>query len=69
MNIQDAVTAALEQGKGITRKSWMSQPIYLVPTNTTVCLIIVIPNDNHRTASRWEPCAEDLAANDWIIYG
>ncbi|MCT2909277.1 DUF2829 domain-containing protein [Schleiferilactobacillus harbinensis] len=68
MSIQDAVTAALEQGKGITRKSWMPRPIYLIPTNTTACLIIVIPDD-HRTAPRWEPSAEDLTANDWLIYG
>jgi hypothetical protein len=68
MSIQDAVTAALEQGKGITRKSWMPRPIYLIPTNTTAGLIIVCPNDD-KPAPRWEPSAEDLTANDWLIYG
>ncbi|MFT8860897.1 MW1434 family type I TA system toxin [Schleiferilactobacillus harbinensis] len=68
MNIQDAVTAALEQGKGITRKSWMPRPIYLIPTNTTVRFVIVLPN-NDKPAPRWEPSADDLVANDWIIYG
>lgn len=65
MKIRRAIMKAREQGRGIARMSF-PRPVWIIPTNTTERMIIV-SNDN--LTARWEPSAQDLLADDWIVYG
>ncbi|AMW98414.1 Thoeris anti-defense Tad2 family protein [Rummeliibacillus stabekisii] len=67
MNIQEAILAALKEGRGITRESWGTRSILIIPTNTTACMVSVDFNDH--STPRWQPTADDLTANDWYVYG
>lgn len=70
MNIRKAILKAQETQKGITREAWMPGGITLIPTNTIACMVM-IDNDNINKylGQRWNPCAEDLSANDWFVRG
>lgn len=67
MNIQDAILQAKEKGRGITRTSWGTRTPMIIPTNTTARLIWIDFKDNSKL--RWQPSADDLIADDWIVYG
>lgn len=72
MYIQEAVKESLASGRWIQRKSW-SEPfdgkLGILPTDKGDCCII--GRYNKKTGSvehqsgRWNPRAEDLAADDW----
>ncbi len=62
MNICDAIKKA-GCGGGIYRESDPALGI-IIPTNTDACCIIA--NLKHEQAAfRWNPCADDLTADDW----
>jgi len=67
MNIQKATKKCMEIDGYITRKSWGGRfSFYLEPTNTPLCCIA----DSHRVSGphpRWNPNADDLMADDWIV--
>ncbi|MBF7137229.1 Thoeris anti-defense Tad2 family protein [Pediococcus pentosaceus] len=67
MNIQEAIKEASKQKRGITRKSWGPNPIWMIPTNTTSC-IVIMQNDK-KISVRWNPRSQDITATDWIVYG
>ena len=67
MNIQEAIKEADKQKRGITRKSWGPNPIWMIPTNTTSC-IVIMKNDK-KIDVRWNPRSQDITATDWIVYG
>ncbi len=69
MNIQEATKLAMEKGIAIRRKN---QGVYgILPTNLVnyQCLII---SKNYKTkgqtaGARWQPSADDLIADDWVL--
>ena len=74
MNIIEATKKAMEKGIGLTRPSFKNA-VYLVPTNTKECYII-IPVDfklkgksygDISAAPRWNPHAADILADDWEL--
>lgn len=67
MNIQEAIKGAGKQKRGITRKSWGPNPIWIIPTDTTSGMILA--NRKDELIAKWQPIASDLLANDWTIYG
>lgn len=69
MNIQEAAKIAHQQGTGIFRKGWPFL-VYILPTNTAACCLIVKARHSERKAVlRWEPTLNDLTADDWQVYG
>lgn len=67
MKLRKAIIKADQQKRGITRKSWGARPMWIIPTNTTVCMILM--NGDKAWGTRWNPKQSDLLADDWIIYG
>lgn len=74
MDIQRAVSEALAHDKWITRQCGLPWPyIKLEPTNDSEGFV-VHKSDPERTGRhtgrrfpRWQPQADDLLANDWIL--
>ena len=68
MNIQEATKKAVAEGKQITRvNSWWGggeNGIKIRPTDTDECCIISVAK---KEAPRWNPQAEDLTADDWVV--
>lgn len=67
MNIQDATRKAIADGKQITRSNaWWggTNGIKIRPTDTDECCIV---SNQKKEAPRWNPQAEDLIADDWIV--
>jgi len=67
MVISEAIKEALKQGRGIARKSNMPNATLVIPTNTTNGMFIVTKNED--ITPRWQPLADELMADDWIVYG
>lgn len=67
MKIQKAIEKANAQKRGITRESWFPAPVWLIPTNTPVGMVIV--SKNKEFIPGWSPQAADINATDWIVYG
>lgn len=75
MDIQSAVSAAITRGKWITRKctnlSWAYTK--LEPTNDSEGFVVhtrypaCARERNRRRIPRWQPQADDLLADDWIL--
>lgn len=74
MDIIEATKQAMEKGMGLTRPSFQGMD-YLVPTNTKECYIVIPMDfkfkgrycDDIPAAPRWNPCAADILADDWIV--
>ena len=68
MNIQEATKQAIAEGKQITRiNAWWGggeNEIKIRPTNTYECCIV---SNAKKEAPRWNPQAEDLIADDWVV--
>lgn len=68
MNIQEATKQAIAEGKQITRiNAWWGggeNGIKIRPTNTHECCIV---SNAKKEAPRWNPQAEDLIADDWVV--
>lgn len=64
MNISTAIKKAMLAGKGITRENEAYQNVTIIPTNTDLCMVI---SNGKSSAVRWQPSAEDLVAEDWIV--
>ena len=68
MFIHDAAKKAMEKNCYMKReKVWWSDFIKLMPTNTDDC--IVIHHQSKPPCRGWEPNAEDLTADDWVLVG
>ncbi len=66
MFIHEAVKEAMEKNCYMKReKTWWSDIIKLMPTNTSDC--VVIHQQSKPQCRGWEPNAEDLAADDWVL--
>lgn len=73
MNIQEAIKLALEQDKYIEREAWMGG-FNIKPTNTINCCVAhMYPHPRNGLSKApaprrgWQPQAEDLVADDWVI--
>lgn len=73
MNIQQAAREAVAERKHMTRSAWvhiMSKPcsaaFKLLPTNTPDCCIAVSVYESSPRKG-WQPSAEDLMAEDWVV--
>ena len=78
MTITEALKArGKENGYFVTRASWnanyvhrttglMGPPVYLVPTSSPDGIMIQSWYEDH-PCRRWQPTAEDLMAEDWIV--
>ncbi|WP_323058353.1 Thoeris anti-defense Tad2 family protein [Limosilactobacillus reuteri] len=64
MNIVEATKKA-DSNHAIRRKSWVSQSMMLIPTDTTFLTSIIFNKDVVNV--RWEPSKEDLIADDWDV--
>lgn len=62
MNIVEATKKA-DNEHAIRRKSWPSESIMLIPTDSTFLTAIIFNRDVVNV--RWEPSRSDLTANDW----
>lgn len=73
MNIQEAVKKALKEDALICRTSAKMENMSIFgaikPTNTyNTCLLLVINNGKINKGSRWwNPTADDLTADDWMV--
>lgn len=65
MNIQEATKKALKTGVTIRRAGWPTIHISIKPTNTPDCCLCYRDKKNPRRG--WQPVAEDLIADDWIV--
>lgn len=68
MNIVEAIKEALPKGKGIARKAWNDTWLdtVIIPTNSSECCIVTTFG-KHSSAPRWNPTADDLTADDWVL--
>ncbi|HAV52785.1 Thoeris anti-defense Tad2 family protein [Leuconostoc mesenteroides] len=69
MNITEATKKALQSGRGITRPELIKNTKYglwFLPTKSTLGYLII---DNKEITPLWQPSANDIIANDWIVYG
>lgn len=74
MYINEAVKQALKEGKAITRTTEKSYFPLIYPTNTIGYCIMYFYDQYKRTGVKhdqftkmWNPSANDLMANDWIV--
>lgn len=67
MNIKKAIDEATQQKRGITRTSWGETKTVIIPTNTVYGLLVIV--DKSQMKVNWMPTANDLTAEDWIVYG
>lgn len=65
MNIIIATKKAIEKGVGITNIGTKKSGVYLLPTNTAECYIVIpvgvkYPNTSLNICPRWNPKASDI---------
>lgn len=66
MFVHEAVKEAMEKNCYMKReKAWWANLTKLMPTNTGDC--IVIHQQSKPPRRGWEPNAEDLTADDWVL--
>lgn len=67
MNIQDAVKESLKTKRMITRRN-IKNRVMFIPTNDVLNRIMIIDSECKRLPGRgWQPDANDLIADDWIL--
>ena len=65
MFIHEAVRQAMAVNGYIVRRDWQHL-IRLRPTNEVDGIVLISPH-NQSPRPRWQPRAEDLIADDWIV--
>lgn len=66
MYIHEVVDIAYKRTSYIRRRSF-PEGIRIIPTNDEACCIVL--TESGLIAPRWNPTAEDLTADDWIVTG
>ena len=72
MNIVKATKEAVRLGIGITNQQCKKSGVYLLPTNTDECFLVIpvgckFPETSGRVAPRWNPKARDILSDDWEL--
>ncbi len=73
MNIQEATRLAMQTNQFIMRTNDSDEPFRYLPTNTDDCFVVYIAKDYVKRigkdvlGKRWNPRAEDILADDWIV--
>lgn len=65
MKIGEAVKQALDEGKCITRDEYLDS-VKMCPICGVMPLTIMMADGSH-PCKNWNPTAEDLMAEDWIL--
>ncbi|MDW4458516.1 DUF2829 domain-containing protein [Staphylococcus saprophyticus] len=69
MNIQDATKLATKHLVTMTRSEWKeNHRVEVLPTNDSFLQCIVIGSNGKSITRYWQPSADDLIADDWIVY-
>ena len=71
MHIHEAILNTTSKMPFITRRAWamaaIERPIIkILPTNTPDCCVMVSSYSKHGPCRGWQPCADDLKADDWV---
>lgn len=66
MYIHEAVEKALDNKKYITTPEF-EDLAKIKPTNTRENCIVMFADGSHPSKYGWQPTAEDLIRNDWIV--
>lgn len=66
MFIHEAASIAHKSNLGMRRKQY-PEGSQIIPTNDCTCCIVLMEGGPIRP--RWNPNAEDLTADDWIVVG
>ena len=67
MNIQKAIKQSLKTKKIMVREE-MKEYVGFIPTNDVLKGIMVVDLKRKRLPGKfWQPLAEDLIADDWIV--
>lgn len=71
MNISEAIKARTIEKQYITRELWQAElwpasDLKVLPTNTPDCCVL-ISQASRGPCRGWQPQAEDLCADDWIV--
>lgn len=66
MFIHEATAIAHKSNLAMRRKKYPEE-LQIIPTNDCNCCIMLIEGGPIRP--RWNPTAEDLTADDWIVVG
>lgn len=72
MYIHEAINNTTPKKPFITRLSWVLGDIEkltmrILPTNTPDCCVMVSDYSSRGPCRGWQPRAEDLAADDWVV--
>ena len=65
MNIQEATQEAVQKGAKIKRAHFGWKRASIRPTDTPMCCYVFI--EDKAPCRGWQPSAEDLMADDWIV--
>lgn len=66
MNIQEAVKSAMEKEKCITLPEF-EKSVKIKPTNTSKNCVLFIGNGECQSKHGWQPNADFLIRDDWIV--
>lgn len=66
MKISEAAEKAYHLGWCFRRRNW-SENVGIYPTNDANCSCIAVSTAQSIPIRRWQPCCEDLTANDWEV--
>ncbi|EGQ0540415.1 MW1434 family type I TA system toxin [Staphylococcus aureus] len=70
MNIREATKMSMRLGRDIYRKSQYELRVTLIPSNTHGYIAVVREGSNKSSLTPWwQPTAEDLLAEDWVVLG
>lgn len=67
MKIYEAVEKALKEKKPITRRGLFKMGFMILPTNSSECCYVLTEDMKKRPGRHWNPTADDLIADDWIV--
>lgn len=66
MNIVEATKAALKENKCIKRKRYRNKVIIMPTKSSSYHCVLIFPK-MEKMYPRWNPSADDLIAEDWIV--
>ncbi len=68
MDIIQAIKKAKEEQRAIRRKSWASDGLCIIPTNSEYLGLFVVSENGKKGTRYWNPNAEDLLSEEWELF-